>query len=393
VLPPTYSRRASGAGFLRLPVAVVQGGEAGGAGPPVGEVRFGDPAARLFILRPELTTLANQAGPALGRNGLGDLVRQHERESYFRTLVQNSTDVILTCRDGIVDYASPAANGLFGGDTVVGSRLDDLITMSDPDATSDADASEATVDGPDGSRRVRVRRQDLTEDPTIRGIVVTLHDITEQQRLHDDLVYQATHDPLTGPANRQLVRDQLRTDALVANPHNGAALFVDLDNLKEINDALGHGAGDDVLKIAADRIRGCLRHHDLAARLGGDEFAVLLRDPQSVADAETIAECIVTTFRRPVRIRHKMIVCTVSVGLADATATGEYATLMRRADVAVYAAKAAGKNAWRRHRDDPAGASDTGRMNLPGASDQTQMRHQPTADPTAPRPRPGLGHH
>jgi PAS domain-containing protein len=117
-------------------------------------VRFSGPAARLFRLRPELTTLANQGGNALGRISLGAAVRQHERESYFRTLVQNSTDVILICRDGAVDYATPAATDLFVGETVVGSRLDDLITMPGPESASDAEPTEATVDGPtppDGS--------------------------------------------------------------------------------------------------------------------------------------------------------------------------------------------------------------------------------------------------
>jgi diguanylate cyclase (GGDEF)-like protein len=338
-----------GGGFLRLPISAVPS-DVDGTGATVGEVRFAGPAARLFTLRPELTTLANQAGTALARISLSAAVRQHERESYFRTLVQNSTDVILICRDGAVDYATPAAADLFAASAVVGSRVDDLITIPDLESASDADPIEATVDGPDGARLVHVRHQDLTDDLTIRGIVLTLHDVTEQQRLHDDLVYQATHDPLTGLANRQLVRDQLRSDALDANPHasGSAALFIDLDNLKEINDTLGHGAGDDILRIAADRILGCLRPADVAARLGGDEFAVLLRNPQSVAEAEDMAERIGATFRGSVYLRDTRIECTVSIGLAEATTAGEYATLMRRADVALYAAKAAGKNTWRR---------------------------------------------
>jgi diguanylate cyclase (GGDEF)-like protein len=364
--PAEIRETIGGRGFLRLPVAVTHG-EADGTGQPIGEVRFSGPAARLFRLRPELTTLANQGGSALGRISLGAAVRQHERESYFRTLVQNSTDVILICRDGAVDYATPAATDLFVGETVVGSRLDDLITMPGPESASDAEPTEATVDGPHGTRRVRVRRQNLTDDPTIRGIVLTLHDVTEQQRLHDDLVYQATHDSLTGLANRQLVRDQLRTDALDANPHaSAAALFIDLDKLKEVNDTLGHGAGDDILKITADRILGCVRQHDIAARLGGDEFAVLLRNPKSVAQAETIAERIVTTFRSPVYLCDTTILCTVSIGLAEATTTGEYATMMRRADVAVYAAKTAGKDTWCRYRDNLPGPSDTDRARLRG---------------------------
>jgi diguanylate cyclase (GGDEF)-like protein len=105
-----------------------------------------------------------------------------------------------------------------------------------------------------------------------------------------------------------------------------------------------------MLKIAADRILGCLRVSDLAARIGGDEFAVLLRNPQSLADTAAVAERIVATFHDPVQVRNVAVECTVSVGVAEARTPSEYATLMGRADTAVYAAKAAGKNTWRPDR-------------------------------------------
>jgi PAS domain-containing protein len=147
--PVEIRETIGGAGFLRLPVAVVPS-DVDGTGRPIAEVRFASPAVRLFPRRPELTTLAAQAGTALARIRLAAVVRRHERESYFRTLVQNSTDVILICRDGTVDYATPAAAKLFAGDTVVGRRIGELITMAGPESASDVDAIDATVDGPDG---------------------------------------------------------------------------------------------------------------------------------------------------------------------------------------------------------------------------------------------------
>lgn len=341
-----------GTGYLRIPISVVTS-DTTGSRRPTGEIRFSGPATRLFALRPALTGLADQAGAALQRISLEEAMREHQRDSYFRTLVQNSSDVILICRNGAVAYETPAARDLFANGTVVGTRVNELIAASAPNPNSGAGSTEATVDGPDGPRRVRVRRQDLTHDPTIHGVVLTLHDITEQQRLHEQLAYQATHDTLTGLPNRQLLRDHLRTAQHLSNAEaRSAALFIDLDNLKEVNDTLGHAAGDELLTIAADRILGCLRRDDVAARLGGDEFAVLLSNLASVEAARDLAERVVKVFRRPVQLRDTSVTCTVSVGLADARTPDEYHTLLHRADTALYAAKAAGKNTWREHHVD-----------------------------------------
>ena len=368
-----------GGGFLRIPISAVPA-DVNGSKQSIGEVRFSGPALPLFAHRPEMTTLANQAGVALTRIGLEATVREHQRESYFRTLVHNSSDVILICRDGIVDYATPAARDLFAEATVVGTRIENLIVPADPKPMSDVGSTEATVRGPDGPRRVPVRRQDLIDDPTVRGTVLTLHDITEQRRLHDELTYQATHDTLTGLPNRQLLRDHLRHLGHAANAGvDGAALFIDLDNLKEINDTLGHVAGDELLKIAADRILGCLRHDDVAARLGGDEFAALLRDPRSVAEARILAQRMVDAFHRPIYVRDMPVDCTVSVGLAGARTPGEYASLMRRADVAVYAAKAAGKNTWREYHADTYRDLD-GRAVVRNVDDTIPVHYQPIAE-------------
>jgi len=377
-------------GFVRLPISAVTLDSAGVA-QSVGEVRVAGPAQQLFGLDNSLDALANQAGTALARISLADAVRDHERENYFRTLVQNSSDVIMICRRGVVAYATPSARGLFAGD-VVGRRVADLITYvgppvaddeldpeDDPVAATDPESVEATVEGRDGIRRVRVHQRDLTRDESIRGLVLTLHDVTVQRRLTDELAYRANHDALTGLPNGQMFREELRMTGESAAPNvTSATLFIDLDNFKEVNDTLGHGSGDELLKVAAERILGCLRRdRDVAARLGGDEFAVLLRDLHTMAAARDVAARLVNAFRSPVELNDVAINCSVSIGLAQASTPMEYLSVLRRADTALYAAKAIGKNSWREYEPDLPD-SPHGEISAPyQISDQIRLNYQP----------------
>ena len=150
-----------------------------------------------------------------------------------------------------------------------------------------------------------MHRRDLTEDPTVNGVVTTLRDVTTERNLQRDLAYRASHDALTGLANAQPFGDELRTDiALDADrrttPGGGrAAMFVDLDDFKTVNDTYGHEVGDSLLAEVARRIESCLREDDLAARLGGDEFAVLLRGVPDVAAARAVAQRIADALGPP----------------------------------------------------------------------------------------------
>ncbi len=379
-------------GFVRFPISAVTL-DAAGVAQSVGEVRVAGPAQQLFGLDNSLNALANQAATALARISLADAVRDHERENYFRTLVQNSSDVIMICRRGVVAYATPSARSLFARD-VVGRRVPDLITFAeppgaadddeldpddDPVAAGDPESVEATVEGRDGIRRVRVHQRDLTRDESIRGLVLTLQDVTVQRRLTDELAYRASHDALTGLPNGQMFREELRLIGESAAPNvTSAALFIDLDNFKEVNDTLGHAAGDELLKVAAERILGCLRRdRDLAARLGGDEFAVLLRDLHTVAAARDVAARLVDAFRHSVELNEVAINCSVSIGLAQAGTPQEYDSVLRRADTALYAAKAIGKNSWREYEPDLPD-SPHGEISSPyEIGDQIRLNYQP----------------
>ncbi len=367
-------------GFIRIPISTVTLVHTG-VTQRLGEVRIRGPAPQLFHVDTALTSIADQAATALARVSLADAVRDHERENYFRTLVQNSSDVILICRYGKIAYATPSARELFARTDLIGLPVSQLIPVPEAPTAHGGQAIEAVVEGSDGPRRVLVHQRDLTLDETIHGIVLTLHDVTAQRQLTDELEYRASHDALTGLANGQLFREELRRAGQEATGEDiCAALFVDLDNFKEVNDTLGHDAGDELLKVTAERIQGCLRRDfDLAARLGGDEFAVLLRRLHTVAAARDVAARLVSAFEQPIQIRGVGVSCSVSVGLADATSPDAYATVLKRADAALYAAKAAGKNAWREYRPNLP-SSPQGQGGPPALSDQIRLAYQPIID-------------
>jgi diguanylate cyclase (GGDEF)-like protein len=157
------------------------------------------------------------------------------------------------------------------------------------------------------------------------------------------LAVEATTDPLTGLANRRAFRSALHD--MVRDRTAEAVLFLDLDDFKNVNDEFGHAAGDDVLRRVAERIEECARAADLCARLGGDEFAVLLA---AGADADDIAERLVTALSAPLTVRGRRLRVGASVGIAPVTGSTACEDLLHRADIAMYSAKTAGKNCARR---------------------------------------------
>jgi diguanylate cyclase (GGDEF)-like protein len=172
-------------------------------------------------------------------------------------------------------------------------------------------------------------------------------DNTEQKELEEKLERQALYDPLTGLANRALFMDHLEQAIARADRNNQlvAALFMDLDNFKRINDTYGHLAGDHVLAEIANRLRAAIRANDTAARLSGDEFSVLIEDVATEQDVMTVTSRILRALRATVELDGDVIYTTVSIGVAFNTArpvTG--VDMLRNADRALYHAKARGKD-------------------------------------------------
>jgi diguanylate cyclase (GGDEF)-like protein len=170
--------------------------------------------------------------------------------------------------------------------------------------------------------------------------------LAELSRLKEQLRYQAYHDPLTGLANRSLFLERVTTRlGSQSLTHDAVVLFLDLDDFKIVNDTQGHAAGDQLLSQVGDRLTGVLREGDLVARLGGDEFGVLLNDERDVHDSLVVANRIVDTLQANFQVQGQEVKIGASVGVAVARLGTETADeLLRNADVAMYTAKASGKN-------------------------------------------------
>ena len=172
----------------------------------------------------------------------------------------------------------------------------------------------------------------------------TTQDITDRKQIEEELAHQALHDPLTGLANRTLFRDHVEHAVNQAARSGGvhAVLFIDLDNFKHVNDSLGHAAGDELLRIAGTRLHSGLRVGDTVARLGGDEFGVLL-EGTSAEEAAIVAAHLLEALSPPMRIDGQEVVIGASIGITMGGKNSAADQQLRDADVALYAAKAAGK--------------------------------------------------
>ncbi len=173
-------------------------------------------------------------------------------------------------------------------------------------------------------------------------------DITAVKRYREQLEYQAHHDPLTGLANRGLLRERLHHAIAQAERQQRALalMFIDLDDFKLINDSMGHSVGDELLKLAAHRLQVCVREEDTVARLGGDEFVLLLVDQDGERSVSHAVERLREATSQPYRVLGKEFVLTCSVGVALFPGDGrDVETLLKHADAAMYRAKALGRNA------------------------------------------------
>jgi len=183
-----------------------------------------------------------------------------------------------------------------------------------------------------------------------RAYVAVFSDITRLKAHEEELRRLGYYDSLTGLPNRTLFEDRLASELARAwrNHHHVAALYVDLDNFKVINDALGHAAGDNLLREVAHRFQGCLREQDTVARLAGDEFALILPDIGAGLDVEKVAQKLMRSLDRPFHLLGKEFFITASVGgvLHPCDSHVGAAALLQQADAAMYEAKKLGKGRY-----------------------------------------------
>jgi diguanylate cyclase (GGDEF)-like protein/PAS domain S-box-containing protein len=357
---PARAARPAAAWMLLCPL--VTDVEADG---PIGLIAvFGERRA-LADLSATLEILAHQVALTLNSVMLRQQVIRQRNEAYFRALVQDASDAIVITRDdGTVTYATPSTATIFGAAPTTGSRIWELAAAEDQDVIArgffrlqlrtviDQRIRQLRIARHDGRViHVEARCSDLRPDPNVAGLVFTLRDVTGQRELQQQLEHRAFHDALTGLPNRVMLKDRIGQQ-LAAAARTGAVcgvLFVDLDDFKVINDTRGHSAGDELLINVASRLSRLIRETDTAARLGGDEFAVLVSGAQDDRAIEAAAARVVAAFDAPFRFSDGQVKVSVTVGVSTSDDSRDTDELLRHADLALYAAKAAGKRRWRRY--------------------------------------------
>ncbi|MFK8907046.1 putative bifunctional diguanylate cyclase/phosphodiesterase, partial [Streptomyces sp. YS-3] len=288
-----------------------------------------------------------------------------QKENHFRSLVQGSSDVIMIAAPtGILRYVSPAAAGVYGRDAedLVGSELASLIHPEDLGrVVHEVRRFLAAPPLEEPTTRIECRFKSgtgewLNVESTINrhqgGLILNSRDVTERVRLQAQLQHNAEHDPLTDLPNRALFTERVRQalSGRRASDPGTAVLFIDLDGFKQVNDTIGHQAGDELLIQAARRLQDSVRAGDTAARLGGDEFAALIlgdggRDRAArQRQVYEIADRLRLTLSQPYQIDGNEVRVAASIGVAFAERDVGARELMRNADLAMYRAKSGGKN-------------------------------------------------
>ncbi len=312
----------------------------------------------------DLSSDPNINGLLLNLREIGDRKEAEERlvlsEARFKALVQNSTDLVIVLEpSGAVRYASPSVDQALGAEpeSLLGRSVSEVFRDSSIDWDHQlSDGAPSTLGTPvlveftyrngiDDWRTIETSITDLRGEPAVGGFVLNARDVTDRKGMEQRLRYQATHDELTGLANRVQALDQL--DGMLTRNSGSttvAAVLIGLDDFKDINDSLGHSFGDRLLNGVAERITGLLGFGDVAARVGGDEFVVVLERAHGENHVTDLADQVLSAIALPYEIDGRELTVTASAGIVfdhDRTNTGEI--LLRNADIAMYRAKTQGK--------------------------------------------------
>jgi diguanylate cyclase (GGDEF)-like protein/PAS domain S-box-containing protein len=288
-------------------------------------------------------------------------VTRAETSAQFETIIENSSDLIFLTGDaGQPQYCSPSAAHFFGvtAEDFCSAPLDRFLYPGDAEialaalATVLATGSVAPFDvrvrhADGGWRTLEMTADDLSSTSGLPSVAWHSREVTVRRALEEQLERQAFEDSLTGLANRALLFDRLG-HALARDGRSDdsvAVLVLDLDGFKSINDGLGHDAGDQALKEIAARIARSARPGDTVARLGGDEFVVLLEGLNAQRFVDDVANRILDIVRQPFMLHGRKVRISASIGIAVSDgASSTPGSLLRDADIAMYAAKAGGRD-------------------------------------------------
>jgi diguanylate cyclase (GGDEF)-like protein/PAS domain S-box-containing protein len=285
-----------------------------------------------------------------------------ETKERLQSIVRNASDLIAIVRpDGTMATLTGSVESVFGSDwrQAEGQALLDYVHPDDrgllraflsrvaAKAHGESEECEWRLRYPDGTwRHLAGTATNLIADARIEGLVVTARNVDERKAFEEQLRHRAFHDPLTGLANRALFYDRVEHALSRGDRHDGetALLFVDLDDLKAINDEHGHACGDELLVEVARRIQASVRGPDTAARLGGDEFGVLIESCAGPNEPVQVAQRILSALSGPYNAAGRTVTLSASIGVAlSGHGPCSVEDLLRRGDLAMYAAKRNGK--------------------------------------------------
>jgi diguanylate cyclase (GGDEF)-like protein/PAS domain S-box-containing protein len=310
-------------------------------------------------------------GASLRQRVRQQTLRLEDERARLRALLETIPDLIwLKDTAGVYGFCNPMFERFFGareaeimGKTdyhFVDKELADFFRAHDQkaiDAGKPSINEEWVTFADDGHRALLETTKVPLRDANgvVVGVLGVSRDITERKNAEEQIRNLAFFDPLTQLPNRRLLLDRMQ-QALASSARSGregALLFIDVDHFKTLNDTLGHDKGDVLLQEVARRIAACIREGDTVARLGGDEFVVMLEDlsaqrSDAAMQAEVVGEKILLSLRQAYDLCGQDYRCSASIGITlfDAPQSG-IEDLMKRADLAMYQAKAAGRNAWR----------------------------------------------
>ncbi|TDO42533.1 putative bifunctional diguanylate cyclase/phosphodiesterase [Paractinoplanes brasiliensis] len=347
----------------------------------------------LIVLRGLILVLDNrQLARRLEESVTGRTAELAGSEQRFRALVEQSSDSLAILEaDSTVRYQSSSVERIFGypASVLVGLRLVDVVgkraaprilagiedVLGRPGSVSTFPVTLRHRD--DTWRLAEMTVTNLLDDPYVRGLVFNTRDLSEAERLQDQLRHEAHHDALTGLVNRVLFRERLAS----VFGDGVAILFLDLDGFKQVNDILGHAAGDQLLVRVAARLVEVVPDPGTVARLGGDEFAVIT----DASEAESLAARILRRLDEPFVVHGRELHVGAGIGLASAADATDIEQLQRNADLAMYKAKEAGGGVYATY--DPAMHDAlTQRLSLAGdlrralERDELVLHYQPTVD-------------